>query len=270
MTTTNELTVLLDVARETAVTAGKQVRAIIEQPRTITDKGHGDIATDADFAAQTLIINTILARFPHHGFLAEEENAPYPTKGPIIWIVDPLDGTQNYNRRQPEFAVSVAAARPLPNNQFQPLAGAIYDPMRDELFSAASGMGAFKNDHPITVSPIHQLNQSVLAVDWSYNPSLGASMLNHALSLGKAVKSLRALGSAALCLAWVAAGRYDAYINFHLKPWDIAAAVVIVAEAGGKVTHLDGTPLQWHKKGLDCLFSNGRLHTQYLQHLHYL
>lgn len=259
---------LLAVAQETAVAAGNLTRDYFLQPRQLIAKGKNlnDLVTDADLAAQECITTTIRQRFPDHGFLPEETNTSLPTTGPIIWIIDPVDGTFNYSRQQPLYAVSVAATQPQPDGSYLPLAGAIYDPIRDELFSAAVGMGATCNDAPISVSNTTQLDKAFLGVDWSYSHQFQASALNVVMEMATAVQSIRALGTAALALSWVAAGRFDAYINFNLQPWDVAAAVVIIAEAGGSSTNFGGGPLSW-AKGMDCAMSNGRVHQTLLRQL---
>lgn len=267
MNTNLDIDALLAAAQETAVAAGDLTRDLFTQPRDLHNKGDQDIVTDADFAAQKLITTAIRERFPTHGFLPEEERPELPTNGPVVWIIDPVDGTQNYSRQQPLYSVSVAATQLQADGSYRSLAGAIYDPMRAELFSAGLGRGAWLNETPLTPSSVARLDEVFLGVDWSYNRQQRQSALNHAFSLGKAVKSLRSLGTAALGIAWVAAGRYDAYLNYNLKPWDVAAAALLVTEAGGQATDFSGGALPWQAPGMDCLFSNGRVHHALLQHL---
>ncbi|MCP4425514.1 MAG: hypothetical protein GY803_13555, partial [Chloroflexi bacterium] len=140
---------LLGAARETAVSAGNLIRQKWSQPRQIKNKGFRDVVTDTDIAAQQLITDAIRARFPDHGFLTEEEDGNLPVDGPVIWVIDPVDGTTNFSRAIPTFCVSIAAV----SAKNEVLAGAVYDPMRDELFSAAKGQGATLNGRPIHVSP---------------------------------------------------------------------------------------------------------------------
>lgn len=267
MPITDQIDDLLATARETAVAAGDLTRDIFTRPRDLHSKGGQDIVTDADFAAQKLITDAIRKQFSDHGFLPEEKRPDLPTGGPVIWIVDPVDGTQNYSRQQPLYSISVAATQPQADGSYQPLAGAIYDPMRGELFSAGLGLGAWLNGRRLTTSATTDLNDVFLGVDWSYNRQQRQSALTHAFALGLTVRNLRALGTAALGIAWVAAGRYDAYLNYNLKPWDVAAGLLLVHEAGGAVTDFDGKPLPWQAPGMDCLFSNGRVHAALLQQL---
>ena len=140
MTSHNSQTsILLETAREAAYQTGELIREKWSQPRQIKSKGFRDLVTDTDIAAQNLITDMIRARFPDHGFLTEEDDSDLPTGGPIIWVIDPVDGTTNFSRTLPTFCVSIAAV----SNTNEQLAGAVYDPMRDELFSAARNQGAW-------------------------------------------------------------------------------------------------------------------------------
>jgi myo-inositol-1(or 4)-monophosphatase len=286
---------LLSTAQETAVAAGKLAREMLAQPREVANKGFRDLVTDADVAAQKRITDTILNHFPEHGFLTEEEDSTLPTDGRIIWIIDPIDGTTNYSRQQPNFCVSIAAARPVSGEQlavssepyslnksqftihhsqftipkWEVLVGAIYDPVREELFSAARGLGAAVRDGhgritPLHVSPINQLEQSLLLMDWGGKAELREQAFAWLEAAAPHVFTIRALGSATLALAWVAAARADLYFNFNVKPWDLAAALVIIEEAGGQVTAANGGPLDWRAELMDCVASNGRLHQAFL------
>lgn len=258
-----ELIELRQVACDTAVSAGKLAREMWSQPRQIEQKGFRDLVTDADFAAQQCITDAIQDKFPDHGFLTEEEDSALPEIGPIIWIIDPIDGTTNYSRHVPEFCISVAACRPQAAG-YQPLAAAIYDPMRRELFSAAKGQGATLQigDAPprvTAVSTIDNTANAVLALDWSSSADKRTSMLQLVGQLAEKSFTVRAIGTAALAMAWVAAGRVDAYINLRLRPWDVAAALLLVQESGGSFTNLKGKPILWDTAGMACLVGNGRL-----------
>jgi myo-inositol-1(or 4)-monophosphatase len=213
------------VACETAVSAGHLIRDKWSQPRQISEKGFRDFVTDADIAAQTLITNAIQKAFPHHGFITEEKDGRLPKKGDILWIIDPVDGTTNYSRQQPVYCVSIAAAKPHFDtdgtlSSFEPIVGAIYDPMQDELFHAAKGQKAWLNDIAMTVSKTETITYTIVGVDWSYNRELRYSARDLLPHFGKEVNGVRCLGSAALALAWVANGRYDGYLNCNLKAWD--------------------------------------------------
>ncbi len=254
---------LLQVAQNTAVAAGRLACEKWYQPREISSKGFRDLVTDADFAVQKLITDRIQAHFPDHGFLTEEDDSNLPTEGDIIWIVDPIDGTTNYSRQQPNFAISIAATRPTETG-YEPVAGAIYDPARDELFSGGQGLGAAllvgQRSQPMRVSPVAELSEAIVSLDWSSSQNKRHTTLSILEHFGRETFTMRAIGSATLAMAWVAAGRLDAYYNLNLKPWDLAAVVILLLEAGGEYTNVDGGPLDWDVAGSNCLMSNGRIH----------
>jgi myo-inositol-1(or 4)-monophosphatase len=272
MTTLPPLSTLLQTAERTAVSAGKLAREKWAQPMAVTSKGFRDVVTETDFAAQALITDAILAQFPTHGFLTEEEDSSLPQTGEVIWIIDPIDGTINFSRMLPEFCVSVAAIRggaPIADLLAQPevLAGAIYDPMRGELFSGAAGLGATMQidggeKRPLSVSAVTTLESALLTHDWSHEVAGRQTVLDVLGGLAHHVFSTRSFGSAALALAWLAAGRSDLYFNYSLKPWDVAAAQVLFAEAGGTISNGDGSPLRLSVDGMSILASNGRLHSE--------
>ncbi len=262
---------LLEVAQDTAVAAGRLACEKWRQPREISHKGFRDLVTDADFAVQSLITGRIRAHFPAHGFLTEEDDSDLPTEGEIIWIVDPIDGTTNYSRQQPNFAVSIAAAQPT-SAGFEPVAGAIYDPARDELFSGGRRLGAAlttgKHVFPLRVSPVTTLSEAIIGLDWSSSPDKRYTTLGILARFSQEAFTMRVIGSATLAMAWVAAGRLDAYYNLNLKPWDLAAAVILLLEAGGTYSNIDGGLLDWNAPGSHCLMSNGRIHQPLLQLIH--
>ncbi len=257
-------TILRSIAEQAATQAGHLIKDKWSQPRQISSKGFRDIVTDADIASQSLITGLIRERFPDHGFLTEEDDPDLPMTGPIIWIIDPVDGTTNYSRQIPSFCVSIGAAR-LPNNEpwteAEVLAGAIYDPMRDELFSAARGQGSTLNHQTIHVSQTPGLETAAVGFDWSREYDRRLAMAEVIGRIAQDVHTLRATGSAALALAWVAAGRFDLYFNFRIGPWDMAAAKVIIVEAGGQVSSLLGE--RWDVEDSGCIASNGRLNTSF-------
>jgi myo-inositol-1(or 4)-monophosphatase len=258
----SDLTQLLAVACETAVSAGNLIHEKWQQPRQTTSKGFRDLVTDADLAAQRLITDRIQQAFPSHGFLPEEENAALPTAGEVIWVIDPIDGTTNYSRQLPVFCVSIAAAVPGEG----PVLGVVYDPMRQECFSGVKGEGAWLNGRSLQVSEVSELSQAIIGLDWSHHKQRRQSVLDSLHRFAHQVHTVRAFGSAALALAWVAAGRLDAYLNYNLQPWDTAAAGLLIYEAGGQLGHIDGTtPVPWAEKNQSMLGSNGRIHRQFLE-----
>lgn len=256
-----EVSRLLAVAEQTAVSAGQLIRHKASQPRQLTEKGFRDIVTDADLASQDLITAEIQKHFPQHGFLPEETDSDLPTDGAIIWIIDPVDGTTNYSRQIPNFTVSIAAVDPATGHV---LAGAICDPMREELFSAAKNHGAWANKRPISTSTVKQTESAIASLDMSHDYAVRQRTLNMLNSFAHHVYSVRAIGSAALAMAWVAAGRIDTYLNLQLKPWDIAAAQLILNEAGGKLTTVENKPWIWTTPKSSIVATNGHIHAEFL------
>ncbi len=263
-----DLLQLLETARDTAVSTGSLIRQKWNQPREIKSKGFRDVVTDTDMAAQKLITDAIRAQFPAHGFLTEEDDDDLPTDGPVIWVIDPVDGTTNFSREVPTFCVSIAAV----SNTGRVLAGAVYDPMRQELFSAARGQGAWLSDQsgqrrPLAVSLVDEFSEALWALDWSRQQALRQSALAILNVLAPQVNDVRAIGAAALALSWLAAGRIDGYINFQLCPWDLAAASLLIHEAGGQLSHLDGQDWRYSTHDGGCVGSNGRLHKRILSQI---
>lgn len=252
---------LLNLAKETAVSAGHLALEMWKRPLTVSEKGYRDLVTDADIAAQAHITQAILKAYPSHGFVTEEEDDTLPTSGEIIWIIDPIDGTTNYSRHQPQFCVSVAAARPL-NGGYEPLVGVIYDPGRDELFWAAQGEGAWMNGRRLGVSNTSALEYAIIGLDLSDSKRLDWSSREIIVELSRKAHGVRLLGSAAIGMAWVAAGRFDAYFNISLKPWDVAASYLIVIEAGGNICNTLGDNIIWDKIDIDCVASNGQINKE--------
>ncbi|MET0282099.1 MAG: inositol monophosphatase family protein [Steroidobacteraceae bacterium] len=202
----------------------------------VATKGHNDFVTSIDRNAEAAIIETLSEAYPHHGFLGEESGV---TEGnsDIVWIIDPLDGTTNFMHGFPQFAVSIACQ----------LAGkmehaVIYDPMRQEIFSASRGQGAYLENKRLRVSKQRTLEGALIGTGFPYRDNL--HLLDNYMAMMKAViqkaSGLRRPGSAALDLAYVAAGRTDGFWEIGLKPWDTAAGTLLIREAGGLIATLDG------------------------------
>ena len=253
----------LQTAIEAAHRAGEVLLRKLPLTRQVRFKGQRDIVTDADEAAQQMIADIVHERFPDHAFFAEEGrheadlHSPTPT-----WIVDPLDGTTNYARRFPSFCVAVALAE-----SGVPRVGVIYDPARRETFYATQGQGAFvqrgrAGPAPLRVSATDDMAEAVVGLDWARDPALRALAIAALARVAASCRSVRATGSAALGLAYVAAGWLDAYYHLSLAPWDVAAAALIIREAGGAITTPAGAP--WELGQPAVVVSNGKLHARFL------
>ena len=264
------------VARQAALAAGALLKQNYEKPHDIKMKSAIDPVTESDFASQETIINLIHQNFPDHGILAEEEDvnagegadeldagkgakgrgpAPQETIPPTHrWIIDPLDGTVNFAHGFPLFCVSIAfeAAGVMEY-------GVVYDPLREELFEASRGAGAFVNSRPLQISRVDRVGSALLATGFPYDirERLPETLTRIGRLLGVS-QGLRRAGSAALDLAYVAAGRLDGFWEENLKPWDTAAGVLLVLEAGGQVSTFNGNPYDLFSPNI--LASNGLLH----------
>ena len=257
----------LTVAKRAARAAGLVLMDMLRDGRDIKYKGRRDIVTDADFAADRTIRKILLAHSPSDRFMSEEGDAAErarlwtlaKTSDNInLWIVDPLDGTTNYSRNMYPFCVSIALYRA---GAVQ--AGAVYDPIRREMFSAERGHGAWLNGKPIHASSKNILEEAVVGAEWGRAPSVRRRTATIFARIVDQAMTGRAHGSAAISMCCIAAGRLDGYIHLSLAPWDVAAAALIVEEAGGKVTNPAGEPWTVHSKAF--VASNGRLHTRLLK-----
>ena len=225
----------LDIAVAAARAGGAIVRDGFDRGVTPQYKRQFDPVTETDQSSEAVVLSVIAEHRANDAVLAEESGGTIPDGR--LWIVDPLDGTVNFVHGIPQIAVSVALW-----DGDRPLVGVIYDPLRDECFTAAAGQGAYLNQRPLRVSPVENLDRSVIATGFPYDHGDYAD--EYSLVVGAvlaSVNGIRRFGSAALDLAWVAAGRYEAYWELGLAPWDQAAGILIVREAGGRVTDLDGT-----------------------------
>lgn len=218
---------------------------------TATEKSPKNLVTEADLASQRAIHEFLVRECPGHGFLGEEETGLSSSASDYRWIVDPLDGTSNYVHRFPYYAVSVGV-----EHLGTLIAGAIFDPTRDEMFSAARGAGATANGRPIVPSSTERLGQAMAVASLPPKTTPESPEVRRFLRVLSHAQTVQRTGSAALNLCYVAAGRMDAFWSTTLKPWDMAAGVVIVEEAGGKVTAIDGRPFQVETPSL--LATNGR------------
>jgi myo-inositol-1(or 4)-monophosphatase len=244
------------IARE----AGALQRRRFDEPRVIETKSSAiDLVTDVDRACDALIRERLLAQFPHDGVLTEEDGEIRGASG-WRWVVDPLDGTTNYAHGLPHFAVSIAAER-----DGRAELGAIYDPIKDELFCAERGAGALRNGRPVGVSSIPELGRALLATGFAYDIHSNDhddNLLNFVRFMKRA-QAVRRAGSAALDLAYVACGRFDGFWELSLNPWDVAAGLVLIEEAGGRVSDFDGAAVPGSARRV--LASNGRIHAAMIE-----
>jgi myo-inositol-1(or 4)-monophosphatase len=251
------------IATQAALRAGEILRQGYQTTLQISVKsGLHNLVTQFDHAAEKAIIDLIKEKFPNHAFLAEESGASSQTDAPVLWIIDPLDGTMNFVRHIPMFAVSIAAYA---NNEVQ--AGVIYLPITHELFVAEKGQGAYYNGSKMQVSTVASIDYAVAGVGFpgKENKNL-KEHLNHFLQIASNGNPIRDFGAAAIGLAYLAAGRFDAYWIPSLQPWDMAAGKLLIEEAGGKVTHYDGSEHQIFPES-SLLGSNGLLHKELVKHL---
>ncbi len=251
----DQLSILLDIATEAALSAGALLQTHWGKLQTVEEKGKPDnLVTEADKAAEAEVLRVLQRHVPDQQILAEESGSLGDTSSPYLWAIDPLDGTTNFAHQYPFSAVSVGLLF-----AGEPIVGAIFDPLHNELFRAAIGLGATCNRQPIQVSQVQQLSHSLLVTGFAYDrretPDNNYAEFCHFTHLSQGV---RRGGSASLDLAYVACGRLDGYWERGLSPWDLAAGVVVVREAGGMVTAYDGSPLDLNSGRI--LASNSYLH----------
>ena len=227
---------------------------------TVKEKSPANLVTEADFESQTVILETIRTRYPEHSFLGEEGLCQSNPDSQYRWIIDPLDGTSNYVHGFPYYAVSIGleCAGSL-------IVGVIFDPTRDEMFSACRGQGATLNGVGIQPSVIDVIGQAMTVASLPVAADERPPAVNRFLRVLESAQTVQRTGSAALNLAYVAAGRLDAFWSSSLKPWDVAGGALIVEEAGGRTTRMDGSRLNIEIP--DILASNGRGIHEELQHL---
>jgi myo-inositol-1(or 4)-monophosphatase len=261
---------VFQIGRQAALAAGAVMRLNYLQPHQVTMKGAIDPVTETDLQAQEIIIALVRQHFPDHGFLAEEERmgegakvggagvspadlGPSP-KSPCRWIIDPLDGTVNFAHGFPMFCVSIAFEA-----EGRLEYGVVYDPLRDELFEATRGGGAFLNGRTIRVSQTARLDRALLATGFPYDirERLPETMARLGRMLG-AAQGVRRAGSAALDMCYVACGRFDGFWEENLKPWDTAAGLLLIEEAGGRITTFSGGDYDIYSPNI--MASNGSLH----------
>lgn len=237
--------VMVKAARQAGNLILRQVSRL--ESLNVVEKARLDYASEVDSQAEAEIIRELKRAFPEHAFLAEESGASGRKNSRFVWVIDPLDGTSNYLRGFPHFCVSIAL---LENGE--PIHGLVYDPTRNELFTASKGSGAYLNDRRLRMGPRTELEGAVLVTGFAPRErSRLAPQLEAIRQLLGTAEDIRRTGSAALDLAYVACGRVDGYFEAGVKPWDVAAGVLLVREAGGRCCDFRG--------GVDNLVHSGQM-----------
>jgi myo-inositol-1(or 4)-monophosphatase len=249
---------VLPIAEAIARRAGAVVMEGFGRAGRVQRKGVIDLVTEFDRRSEEIIVSALQKEFPEHAILGEE-SGHHPKTGEYQWVVDPIDGTTNFAHSMPLFAICLGLLRGK-----VPVAGVVYDPLHEEMFSAALGRGATLNGRPIHVSSQAHLGQALLATGFAYdirtNPR---NNLAQYAQFQLRTQGVRRLGSAAIDCAWTALGRLDGYWEFGIKPWDIAAGGLLVREAGGRATSTEGDE-DFISSGT-IVVSNGLLHEQILR-----
>jgi myo-inositol-1(or 4)-monophosphatase len=250
-----------------AVEAARRGAAELESWRSrfsFREKSRADLVTDADHASQKVVKETLLAAFPGHLFVGEEEcvgksaeETRPPAGAPPVWVVDPLDGTANYVHDVPAYCVSIGLWA-----GGKPVVGVIHDPRMNEVFTAAAGLGAFLNGKPIKVSSVAKLGDGMISTGFPASHAAHARNLEAWAKVIAHAQTLRRTGSTALNLAYVAAGRFDGYWAYDNWAWDVMAGAALVAEAGGQLSTADGRAFDPFRP--DLIATNGRFHPELL------
>jgi myo-inositol-1(or 4)-monophosphatase len=252
---------IVNIAIKAARLAGKViVRSLDDIDKlALIEKGHNDFTSQVDKAAEAIIIETIQRAYPSHGILGEETGLISASNGDdTLWIIDPLDGTTNFLHGFPQFCVSIGIKQ-----QDKLMHGVIYDPIRDELFTSSRGRGAQVNGRRLRVSNAEKLDKSLLGTGFPFREFQNLDKyLTFFKALIPACAGIRRAGAAALDLAYVASGRLDGFWEFGLKPWDIAAGALMIQEAGGWITTVEGNPD--YLEGKSVLAATPKVHQQML------
>jgi myo-inositol-1(or 4)-monophosphatase len=252
---------MLNFAIQTAREAGQVLADKFGRALQVSNKGDIDLVTEADLAAERLIVERIRSYHPRHAILTEEAGNVKEAGGPDAeykWIIDPLDGTTNYAHGYPVFCVSVAL-----EHEGRVVVGVVYDPTRDELFAAERGGGATLNGRRMRASETDELNRALVCTGFPYDVRERGDFARHFRQFIMRAQSVRRDGAAALDLSYVAAGRFEGFYEEGLRPWDVAAGVLLVEEAGGRVTHYDGSPFNIYATHIAA--SNGLVHDEMLR-----
>lgn len=252
---------MLNFAIETAREAGQVLLEKFGRKIEISKKGDVNLVTEADFASEKLIVEKIRSHYPKHAILAEESGESIAVvEGENVWkwIIDPLDGTTNYAHGYPCFCVTIAL-----EHKDEIVVGVTFDPTRDELFAAEKKQGATLNGRQIRVSETEELSEALLVTGFPYDSAHRQNFARHFTEFITKSRGLRRDGSAAIDMAYVACGRFDGFWEEGLNPWDVAAGVLLIEEAGGYVSYYDDSPFNIYTPPV-CA-SNGLIHSEMLK-----
>lgn len=251
---------MIQLAIEAALETGKYLKESVGKVLEVESKygQETNLVTQIDKNAEEIIINKIRKKYPDHDFLAEESGS-HNKQSEYRWVIDPLDGTLNFTHGIPLFSVSIAVEK-----QGEIVAGVVYEPNLDELFTAEKGKGAFLNKKPIRVSKVDSLIESMMVTGFPYtirdNPD---NAVQHFVNLLMKVQGVRRLGSAAVDLCYVACGRFEGFWEVSLNAWDMAAGILFIEEAGGRFTDFRGAPSSIYNK--QVLATNGLIHDKVVE-----
>jgi myo-inositol-1(or 4)-monophosphatase len=248
----------LGVAVEAATEAGVALRAEFERPKKISYKGEVDLVTESDKHSESIIVSKLRERFPKHAIVAEEGSRATAEGSRFHWYVDPLDGTTNFAHSYPCFAVSIGLFE-----NGQPLVGVVLNPIANEMFTAVRSQGAYLNGKPIHVSSVDKLATSLVSTGFPTHQRANNRNIYYYWEFTLRSHGVRRDGSAALDLCSVACGRFEGFWEFGLNSWDTAAGMLMVQEAGGTVTDLEGAA--YELGGRSILATNGRVHDEMRQ-----
>ena len=248
------------LAIEVAIESGRHALLAKEKAVEISCKGaFNNLVTNVDKECEKIIVDKIIQKFPTHSILAEESGEQL-SSSEIKWVIDPIDGTTNYAHGIPIFSTSIGVWV-----EGEIRVGVVYDPSKDELFSASKGEGAYLNKSQIQVSKVGEVERSLIATGFPYDLKKKIQNLKYFTKMLDKAQAIRRLGSASIDLCYVACGRFDGFWEFDLSPWDTAAGKILVEEAGGKVTDIDNNPFNIYCKSI--VATNNTIHKKFIQDL---
>lgn len=252
----------IELAKTTAISAareaGKLLNENFQKAKKMSFKGEKDIVTDIDIKAEKIILDLITSQFPDHNILSEEAGSIIRDDSPYLWIIDPIDGTVNYYHRMNPYRVGICL---LENKQL--VLNVLYDPTKDELYIAQKGKGAFLNDTKMQVSANADIKNSVVLANLSSRREPRVATLKIIEKMFGEVMRMRVYGSSLAQMSYIATGKADAFFDVSIKPWDFLPAVLLIEEAGGKVTDIKGGEIT--PESTSVIATNGKVHDQILK-----